>query len=374
MTGSKPESSAQVALIVTPQYLPMLGGMERECALLAEQFSRLGYTPMVITEQFGTDLPAEQIEDGVKVIRIRSSAHRSVVVQLRVAAALMKLLLHHRDDVAFAVVRTFTLPALAVGLLKRLRLISFPTLVTAETGGAEDDVVALERRPLARLSRALVSSNDFLNGLCQANVDHMIEFGYPRQKLTMIPNGIDTSPWQTTEAPTSIERFLFLGRLDASKGIFELIEAFHNLSQQHEAIRLTFAGDGPDRDRLQSMCSELELEASIDFVGRVAYQDLGALFAAHDALVLPSYSEGMPLSVLEAAAHHRVLVASDVGDIRHLFEGRAYICAPRDRQSLEESMQSAIDDPHPRADYGRIIAAVSIERVAQELILLLRQP
>jgi len=374
VTGSKPESSAEIALIITPQYLPMLGGMERECALLAEQFLRLGYRPMVITEQFGTGLPAEQIEDGVEVIRIPSSAERSVVVQLRVAAALMKLLLLHRDDVAFAVVRTFTLPALAVGLLKRLRLVSFPTLVTAETGGAEDDVVALERRPLARRSRTLVSSNDFLNGLCQANVDHMIEFGYPRQKITMIPNGIDTSAWQTTEAPTSVERFLFLGRLDASKGIFELIEAFHGLSQQQEAIRLTFAGDGPDRDRLQRMCSELELEASVDFVGRVAYQDLGALFAAHDALVLPSYSEGMPLSILEAAAHHRVLVASDVGDIRRLFEGRAYICAPRDRQSLEESMQSAIDDPHPRADYEEIIAAVSIERVAQELVSLLHQP
>jgi len=374
VTGSKPESSAEIALIITPQYLPMLGGMERECALLAEQFLRLGYRPIVITEQFGTGLPAEQIEDGVEVIRIPSSAERSVVVQLRAAAALMKLLLHHRDDVAFAVVRTFTLPALAVGLLKRLRLVSFPTLVSAETGGAEDDVVALERRPLARLSRTLVSSNDFLNGLCQANVDHMIEFGYPRQKITMIPNGIDTSPWQTTDAPASVERFLFLGRLDSNKGIFELIEAFHNLRQQHEAIRLTFAGDGPDRDRLQRMCSELELGASTDFVGRVAYQDLGALFAAHDALVLPSYSEGMPLSVLEAAAHHRVLVASDVGDIRRLFEGSAYICAPRDRQSLEESMQSAIDDRNPRADYEEIIAAVSIELVAQELLSLLHQP
>ena len=74
MTGSKPEHSAQIALIVTPQYLPMLGGMERECALLAEQFLRLGYEPMVITEQFGTDFPAEQMEDGVKVIRINSSA------------------------------------------------------------------------------------------------------------------------------------------------------------------------------------------------------------------------------------------------------------------------------------------------------------
>ena len=256
----------------------------------------------------------------------------------------MKLLLRHRHDVAFAVVRTFTLPALVVGLLKRLRLVAFPTLVTAETGGAEDDVVALERRPLARVSRALVSSNDFLNGLCQANVDHMIEFGYPREKITMIPNGIDTSPWDTTETPTSVERFLFLGRLDASKGIFELIEAFRGLRQQHEAIRLTFAGEGPDLEHLQRRCSELDLEASVSFAGRVAYADLGELFAAHDALVLPSYSEGMPLSVLEAAAHRRVLVASDVGDIRRLFGGRAYICEPRDRQSLEESMHAAIDD------------------------------
>ena len=65
------------------------------------------------------------------------------------------------------------------------------------------------------------------------------------------------------------------------------------------------------------------------FAGRAEYDELSDLFVAHDCLVLPSFSEGMPLSVLEAAAHHRVLVVTDVGDMRRLFGGKAFISSAR---------------------------------------------
>ncbi len=81
-------------------------------------------------------LPREELVGKVRVIRIPSSEQRSVIVQLKVAFALATILIRLRQDVAFSVVRTFTLPALVVGLLKRLRLIKFPTLVTADTAAA----------------------------------------------------------------------------------------------------------------------------------------------------------------------------------------------------------------------------------------------
>ncbi len=110
------------------------------------------------------------------------------------------------------------------------------------------------------------------------------------------------------------------------------------------------------------------LEASVTFASRVGYDELSDLFAAHDCLVLPSYSEGMPLSVLEAAAHHRVLVVTDVGDMRRLFDGRAFICPPRDVKALAESMRAAIDSADPMADYGPIINEISIETGAARLV------
>jgi glycosyltransferase involved in cell wall biosynthesis len=348
--------------------------MERECALLAGQLRSLGWDTVVITEKLGMALPARQIENGITVIRLPSVPRRTAFVQLRVAAALAILLLRYRRRARFAIVRTFTLPAIVVGLLKALRLIGFPTLVTAETGGKDDDVVALERRPFFRFSRAIVARNDVLNGLCQSNVDHLYAAGFPAEKITRIPNGIDTSAWQTTTSPSSVTRFLFLGRLEASKGVYELIEAVNQLRREHPGVSLAVAGEGEARDDLERRCEELELTSTVRFMGRVPYETLGDVFNDCDCLVLPSYSEGMPLSVFEAAAHHRALIVTEVGDIATLFGDRIRTCPPRDVSALAAAMDDAVRTTKHATEYEDIILEVSIERVAHALVTRLLDP
>jgi glycosyltransferase involved in cell wall biosynthesis len=358
-----------VVLIVTPRYLPLLGGMERECALLAQEFRRRGLQPVIVTEQLGfTGLPRHETVDGVIVHRVPSSETRTLAVQLRVALAQTRLVLRYASRARFAIVRTMTLPALVVGLLKRLRLLRVPTLVTAETGGVADDVVALAERPLFPVSRALVSGHDVLNGLCGFNVDHLRRYGFPEAKIAMIPNGIDTSAWDMTTAPERVRRLLFLGRLDPAKGIFELLDALSEVRTQHPDVTLTVAGDGPAGEAMRARADELGLGAAVTFLGRVAYERLPEVFATVDALVLPSYSEGMPLSVLEAAAHHRVLVVTDVGDIRRLFGDRIELPAPRDTASLAAALERVVADPAPTTDYGDVVEAVSIRTVAATMI------
>jgi hypothetical protein len=72
--------------------------------------------------------------------------------------------------------------------------------------------------------------------------------------------------------------------------------------------------------------------------------------------------------VLEAAAHHRVLVLSDVGDMGPLFSASAHICKPRDVASLTEALRSASNDELPTANSDSLIERVGIERVAADLI------
>lgn len=359
-----------MALIVAPQYLPMLGGMERECALLASEFARRGWQPVVITEQLGLQVPRFERAAGVVIHRVPSSPTRSLVVQLLVAARMAWLILRYRRSTAFAIVRTATLPAVVMGLLKGLRIVGFPTLVTAETA---NDVPALAARPFFRLSRLLLSANDRLNGLTQANVDHLRGYGFPGRKITMIPNGVDTAPWSMVTAPERIERFLFLGRLDPEKGLFELLDAFSEVRGRHPQVSLTIAGSGPAIDELQDRCVELAIVDAVRFAGLVPYEELGRVFESHDCLVLPSYSEGMPLSVLEAAVYRRAMIITDVGDIRRLFGNRIRICPPRDAAALAAAMEAAFCDRFPTIDYEDVIAAMSIEAVARRLLEALGQ-
>ena len=357
-----------MALIVTPQYLPLLGGMERECALLAEEFDRRGFDPVVVTEQLGMDVPRVERSGPVEVRRVPSSPRRTLAVQLRVAFGIALLVLRRRRGTAFAIVRTATLPAVVVGVLKALRLVRFPTLVTAETGGDADDVVALANRPLFAVSRRLMSANDRLNGICQANSDHLREYGFPLAKITSIPNGVDTGPWLYTRPPERVRRLLYLGRLDPEKGLFELLEAVASIVADEPDVSLTLAGSGPAERELMARCSALGVGAEVNFRGRVPYEQVGALLSEHDCLVLPSYSEGMPLSVLEAAVHHRVMVLSDVGDVRRLFGDRVHICAPRDVASLAAAIKAAIAETRPVADYQTVIDSIAIEAVAGALL------
>jgi glycosyltransferase involved in cell wall biosynthesis len=353
-----------IALIVTPRYLPLLGGMERECQLLATAFAARGYAPLVLTEGLGQGLPRRERSGPIRVLRVPSSERRTLAVQLWVALVQALVLVLLRRRAAFAVVRTMTLPTLVVGLLKRLRLIRFPTLATAETGGEADDVVALARRPLFPVSRALADAHDALNGICGFNVDHLREHGFAADRITEIPNGIDTSAWAAARAPETVRRLLFLGRLDREKGLFELLEAFGVLRERHPDVTLTFAGDGPERPRLEAQAPD-----GVTFLGRVAYEEVGALLDAHDCLVLPSYSEGMPLSVLEAAVHRRFIVATDVGDLRRLLGDRARLVAPRDVAALRHALEDlvAADRPSP-PDYAALVALVSIDAVADAML------
>lgn len=355
------------ALIVTPRFLPLLGGQERQCALLADALARRGYEPIVITEQLGLDTPRRERIGAAQVIRIRSSPARTLATQLRVAARLILIMLRHRHA-KFAIVRTYTLPAVAVGLLKALALIRFPTLVTAETGGGDDDVQELSRRPGFGALRALICANDVLSGICQDNIDHLREHGFPGDRIVLIGNGIDTTPYASAAPPERVRRFLFLGRIVEEKGVFELLEAFARVHAEDAGVTLTIAGDGEARGRLERRSAELALGDAVRFAGRVPHERLDELFAGADCLVLPSWSEGMPLSVLEAAAHRRVVIATDVGDLERVLGDRITLVPPRDPIALEGAMASAVTDSHPRADYDDLMPELEIDAVTRRLL------
>jgi glycosyltransferase involved in cell wall biosynthesis/SAM-dependent methyltransferase len=351
-------------LIVTPGYLPRLGGMERQVALLAGEFRRRGFEVTVLTEQTYPDLPLRERLDGVDVVRLRTRDRRGPLTFALVGLQMARYLVAHRRAFEFAVIRTLTFPALVSGLLKALRIVRYPTLVTAETGGAADDVIALRGYRAWKAFRWVISHHDRLNSICDANYEHYLELGFDSWKLTRIPNGVDMAPFAQSSYPERIERFAFLGRIERDKGMWELLEAFGGLSD----CSLMIAGSGAEEEPLKAAAGD-----AVQFLGRIPYEELSDFFERADCLVLPSYSEGLPMAVLEAVAHKRAIVATDVGDLRRLFGDSIFICRPGDAADLKRAMSEAIDGLD-RVNYERTAPELAIERVAGELAHLLAPP
>jgi len=112
----------------------------------------------------------------------------------------------------------------------------------------------------------------------------------------------------------------FIGRVVKEKGVFELLEAYKILKRQHKNIQLKIAGDGKAMLPLQKKAGELGFPNDIKFYGEVSFPEL--FYREIDILVLPSSTEGLPVTILEAMASGVIVIASNVGGISEIIKNK----------------------------------------------------
>lgn len=166
----------------------------------------------------------------------------------------------------------------------------------------------------------------------------------PDQVRLLPGSGVDLNRFRPAPPDRSAgPRFLLVGRLLGDKGIREFVEAARSLRSRHPDWRFQLLGPIDKGNRSGIAKPELDRwmdEGTIDYLGRT--DDVRPYIAASTAVVLPSYREGLPRSLLEAAAMARPLIATDVPGNRRIVEHgiNGLLCAVRDPASLAEAMTS----------------------------------
>ena len=150
---------------------------------------------------------------------------------------------------------------------------------------------------------------DYWIGNTQGICDYIVRGGMPAERVLHIPNFVDEAPVQAARredlgAPGDAPLLLAAGRLHRNKAFDVLLRA---LPQVPDAT-LWLAGEGPERNALQSLVGELGLAGRVRFLGW--RDDVGALMQAADAFVCPSRHEGLGGIVLEAWYHQCPIVAT----------------------------------------------------------------
>jgi len=174
--------------------------------------------------------------------------------------------------------------------------------------------------------------------------------------------------------------FIYLGRRDVEKGLHELVRATAEVSRQFPSVRLLIAGQGSEAP-FATTARTLDMTDNVLFrFLRTREETMNAL-ANSRCLVLPSYHEGYPLVLLEAARCGVPSIATTVGSIPEMFANSqaAVLVPPRDVSALAEAMQTILAEP-PKDYEERRKAAVelfarlsSAEVVRTRLKNLLRQ-
>ncbi|NLN15971.1 MAG: glycosyltransferase family 4 protein [Firmicutes bacterium] len=190
--------------------------------------------------------------------------------------------------------------------------------------------------------------------VCEAIRHHYARaMGLSAEPIKVIPPGLD---WSTRLPPQGSrlairsevgvgpsDLFLItLARLIPAKGVQYLLQAMSLLGRSLPSLKLVVCGDGPFKGILQELADKLGLSSRVIFTGFRA--DALSLLQAADIFVLPSLSEGMPLSVLEAMALGKPVIATRVGGIPEVIEhGKTgWLVPPGNAGALAATLQRAV--------------------------------
>ena len=147
---------------------------------------------------------------------------------------------------------------------------------------------------------------------------------------------------------TDVFTFVFVGRLVRDKGINELVEAFVELYNKYENVRLWLVGQyETDLDPLlQVTLDRINSLSAIETIGPMYGDDLLVYYAASDCFVLPSYREGFPNTVLEAGAMGLPSIVTDINGSREIIEhGKNGVIIPsKDVNALYQAMEQMLLD------------------------------
>jgi glycosyltransferase involved in cell wall biosynthesis len=340
----------------------------------ASALARLGYRSTILTGPSGPregDLREEAQARGLKVVSIPEMRRElRPTLDLGAGFRIWGVLRRLSPDI----VQTQTAKAGALGRLAA-RAAGVPVVVHTFHGhvfahyfgsGVSRGIVLAERA-LAGLADAVVALS-----ASQAR-ELEWQYGVGRGKVTLLPLGIDLEPFLTAGCvrgelrrelglPAEIPIVAYLGRLIGIKRLGVLLGAVGRLVREGRALFLILVGDGDQRPALEAEARARGLARWVRFTGW--RRDVRRVYADAEIVALSSQSEGTPVSILEAMAAGRPVVATRVGGIPDLIEHErsGLLVPPGDEEALAQALKRLILNPEERRAMGATARDVARRR------------
>lgn len=284
---------------------------------------------------------------------------------------LWRHLRQHPADVIFCAGNTYTIVCVVMKLLLGKRCP--PVLVKISNDLVRHDystfVQVLYRRWVRLQGRIL----DRFIALADPMVPQMIaELGVESDRITAIPDPAlrdDEIAAEPRPRPSVMEgrRFLCVARLNRQKNLPLLLEAFAAIAQDGDSLLI--AGEGPERERIESRIAALDLGGRVTLAGHVA--DVRPLLDEAHALVLSSDYEGVPAAVIEALAAGRPIATTDCcASMRWLLRDGAFgaLAPVRDARALGEAMVRAAAMAAPADEMHRFSSLFTLGKAGPAYI------
>jgi len=360
--------------MLTHSYFPYVGGAERQIQALAPRLRKKGVEVYVVTRQYKQLASFEEIQ-GIPVYRIPAPGTKPVAAMSYILRSI-PLLTSIRPDILHAHdLLSPTTAAILAGWSSGI-----PVVAKVLRGGILGDIHKLKNRALGRARLWLLRKwvNTFI--VISREIDSELSgVGISYEQRLFLPNGVDVdrfTPLSQDEKramraklalPEDGYIIIYSGRLSLEKRVEHLLTVWPKISEGHPNALLIVAGTGDQEVRLRSMAGQ-----SVRFLGHV--DEPLPYLQSSDMFVLPSITEGLSNSLLEALSVGLPVVATEVGGTPDVIEHgtSGFIVPPDDVQALLDAILGLMDSPElqlriSREGRARVLQHYSLDAVAENM-------
>lgn len=274
------------------------GGTERVTSLIANGLSQ--QHEIYVLSLFASEQPFFPLEKNIQLFSLFAEKKSMKLMYFSAVLKIRQFMLEHQIDsliVVDTISTIFTIPAL-IGL--KTKHICWEHFNFLNNNGSR--LRDFSRQLAVKYCDVVVTLTQRDQQLWQQNLSRI------RAKMIAISN---PSPYENQQHQPSQEAkiVLVIGRLCAVKGFDLLLQAWASVSQQHPDWQLKIVGGGEEEQALKDLAAQLQLQHSVDFVGRS--NDVASYYRQGSIFCLSSRYEGLPMTLLEAQAFALPIVAFD---------------------------------------------------------------
>jgi glycosyltransferase involved in cell wall biosynthesis len=345
-------------LIFAGYYHPHIGGYIKNIHELAKRLVGEGYEIAVVTCNTESLEPSETI-DGVLIQRLPSLKLLGGTFPVPKPSFHLLSFLFSKSDYDVVVTQTRFFVTSLVGMLYA-KIHKLP-LVHVERGTCHSVVsnrlVSLVARIYDHTMGTAIVKAAKLN-VCVSESARTFVLHLGGKDTMVVYNGVDMP------THTDLVKITYVGRLVYAKGVQDLIRAFELCCNPNDQLRLVIIGDGNYRKRLERQARASQYGNRILFYGELEHDSVMEMLATSDIFVNPSYSEGLPTSVMEAASLGLPIIATDVGGTSEIIihKESGLLIQPHDIVQLSGALESLILNQ----DWARQLGAKASNKMGEK--------
>ncbi len=348
---------------------PEVGGLESHAFYLCRDLVRLGHEVTMVTSHSKPEAPRDEVLDGVRVLRRWFPAKNPAgwIAHTLATVPTYLPLAQHAD-----ILHAQTFASAVPGMIARKRYHK-PLVLTLHTS----HFLKLAKKPAWQpILRRIIASADWLLA-ASAEIRDVALGLYPHPRAEAVTNGADTEMFRpTTPAlpapPAGRIRVIVPRRLFHKNGVEYFVRALPLIRDRLD-VEAIFVGDGPEREKLESIARELNVLEYCNFMGARPNTEMPGLLSSASAAVFPSLMEATSVAALEAMSCEVPVAASNVGGLPEIVdESVGTLFQPANPADLADKLVALLQRPDlketGRRARERVVKSWSNERLARRHI------